>query len=53
MIRSMKKNTVCEMTTTRTDRLLTNFKSDIFDQYSSIKDGDTVNLTVTLLGIDH
>lgn len=53
LLKAMKKNQVCEMTTNRVDKLRTNFKSKLFDQYSVFKEGDTVKITITLLGIDH
>ena len=54
LYKSIKKNQVVEMTTTRVkDKLLTNFKSDFLDQYTAFKDGDTVKFTTTLYGITH
>lgn len=52
MIKTMKKNTVAFMTTTRIDKLHTNFKSDFLDQYTLFKEGDTVTFTVSLFGIE-
>lgn len=51
-IKSLKKNTVATMTTTRVkDKLHTNFKSEFLDQYTAFKEGDTVKFTVTLFGL--
>jgi len=54
LIKSMKKNSVVEMTTTKVEeKLHKNFKSDFLDQYTAFKDGDTVKFTVSLFGIEH
>ena len=53
-IKSLKKNMVATMTTTRIkDKLHTNFKSDFLDQYTAFKEGDTVKFTVSLFGIQN
>jgi hypothetical protein len=52
MIKSMKKNQVAVLTTTRIDKLRTNFPSQFLDQYSAFKLGDTVTITVSLFGIE-
>jgi hypothetical protein len=52
MLKSMKKNQVAVLTTTRVkDKLHTNFVSDFLDQYTAFKEGDTVSFTVSLFGI--
>ena len=54
LIKSMKKNSVVTMTTTRVkDKLHSNFVSPWLDQYSVFKDGDTVKFTVSLFGIEN
>lgn len=48
-IKSMKKNAVTEMTVRNNiKRMHTNFKSEVFDQYS-VEAGQCVRFTVTLL----
>ena len=54
MFKSMKKNMVVTLTTTRvTDKLHTNFTSDFLNQYEAFKDGDTVKFTVSLFGVEN
>jgi hypothetical protein len=53
MIKSMKKNQVAELTTTRVDKLHTNFVSEFLDQYKAFKAGDLVTIVVSLYGIEH
>lgn len=53
IIKSIKKNGVIECTSTCTEKLLTNFSNDCFDQYKSIKEGDSVKFTITLLDSTH
>ena len=54
LFKSMKKNTVVTMVTTKvTEKLHTNFTSDFLNQYEAFKDGDTVKFTATLFGIDN
>ncbi len=54
LLKSMKKNMVVSMTTTRVkDKLHSNFVSDWLNQYEAFKEGDTVKFTVTLFGIDN
>lgn len=50
LIKSMKKNQVAVMETTRLDKLHKNFASPMFDQYQ-IKAGDRVRFTVALYSI--
>jgi len=50
LIKSMKKNQVSVMETTRLDKLHKNFASPMFDQYK-IKAGDRVRFTVSLYSI--
>lgn len=51
-VKSLKKNSVATMTTTRVkDKLHTNFKSEFLDQYTAFKEGDTVTFTISLFGI--
>lgn len=52
LLKSMKKNSVVQLVSTRMDKLRTNFKSEFFDQHS-FKDGDSVKFTVTLLDSKH
>jgi hypothetical protein len=49
----MKKNQVAILTTTRVDKLHTNFPSSFFDQHKAFKVGDTVSFTVSLFGIEN
>jgi hypothetical protein len=49
LIKSTKKNGCVEMTTTRLEKVKTNFKSDIFNQHE-VKEGQVVKFTVTLVG---
>ena len=49
----MKKNQVAVLTTTRIDKLHTNFPSEFLDQYKAFKAGDTVVFTVSLFGIEN
>jgi hypothetical protein len=51
LIKSLKKNSVAVMETTRIDKMHKNFPSEMFDQYKSIKVGDTVRFTVSLYSI--
>jgi hypothetical protein len=51
LIKSLKKNQVVEMTTTRIDKIHKNFPSQWFDQYKQIKEGDTVKFTLSLYSI--
>lgn len=53
MIKSMKKNQVAVLTTTRIDKLHTNFPSQWLDQYKAFKEGDTVTFSVSLFGIEN
>lgn len=53
LIKSMKKNSVVEMTTTRIDKLHRNFTSTFLDQYNAFAPGDTVILTVSLFAISN
>jgi hypothetical protein len=53
MLKSMKKNQVAELTTTRVDKLHTNFPSSFLDQFKAFKSGDTVKFTVSLFGIEN
>lgn len=49
----MKKNEICELVTTKVDKLRTNFKCNFFDQYAIWKEGDKVNLTISLFSIEN
>ena len=49
----MKKNMVVTLTTTRIDKLRTNFTCPFIDQYEAFNDGDTVKFTVSLFGIEN
>ena len=49
IIKSMKKNGVVEVTTSRTDKLLSNFASEFLDQHAVIKQDDKVMFRITLL----
>lgn len=49
IIKSMKKNGVVEVSTTRTDKMLGNFASDFLDQHKVIKEGDKVLFRLSLL----
>jgi hypothetical protein len=51
LIKSLKKNSVAVMETTRIDKIHKNFPSEMFDQYKSIKVGDKVRFTVSLYSI--
>lgn len=51
LIKSLKKNSVAVMETTRLDKLHKNFASEMFDQYKCIKAGDQVRFTVSLYSI--
>jgi len=53
MLKSMKKNQVAILTTTRVDKLHTNFPSSFFNQHKAFKVGDTVSFTVSLFGIEN
>jgi hypothetical protein len=53
MIKSMKKNQVAVLTTTRIDKLHTNFPSPFLDQFKAFKLGDEVSITLSLFGIEH
>jgi len=53
LIKSMKKNSVAEMTTTKIDKLHRNFTSAFLDQYKAFAPGDTVVLTVSLYSISN
>ena len=50
-IKSLKKNSHAELTTTDIARLHKNFPSQYFDQYKAFKDGDTVVFVVSLYSI--
>ena len=52
VIKSLKKNSVVEVTSTNIAKLRSNLKSEWFDQYS-FKDGDTIKFTLTLLDAKH
>ena len=52
VIKSLKKNSVVEVTSTNITKLKSNFKSEWFDQYE-FKEGDTINFTITLLDAKH
>ena len=51
VLKTMKKNGVCEISTTRIDKLRTNFANpDLkFDQHTMLKEGDKVVIRMTLL----
>jgi hypothetical protein len=49
IIKSMKKNGVVEVTTSRIDKLHSNFASDFLDQYKVIKQDDKILFRLTLL----
>ena len=49
VIKSMKKNEVCELITTKVDKLRNNFANEHFDQYKAFKDGDKVSILMTLV----
>ena len=49
----MKKNMVVTLTTTRIDKLHTNFTCPFLNQYEAFSDGDTVKFTVSLFGIEN
>lgn len=51
LIKSLKKNSVAVMETTRIDKLHKNFPSTFLDQYKAFKQGDTIRFTVSLYGI--
>lgn len=54
LMKSIKKNGVVTMITTRVkDKLHTNFVSDWLNQYEAFKEGDTVQFTVSLFGIEN
>lgn len=53
LIKSLKKNSVAEMTTTKIDKLHRNFTSPFLDQYKAFKQGDTVVFTVSLISISN
>lgn len=48
MLKSLKKNSVAVMETTRIDKLHKNFPSPMFDQYKQFKEGDKVRFTVSM-----
>ena len=52
VLKNMKKNGVCEIKTTRVEKLRNNFKNDEIglDQHTQIKEGDEVLIRITLLG---
>ena len=52
VLKSLKKNSVVEATSTNISKLRSNFKSPWFDQYL-FKEGDTVKFTITLLDAKH
>ena len=51
VIKSMKKSGVVEVTSTRMDKILTNFPNEKigFDQYKEFKEGDEIKFRITLL----
>ena len=51
----MKKNGVCEVYTTRIDKLHTNFENEQIklNQYKQIKEGDKIIFRITLLDSTH
>ena len=53
LIKSMKKNSVAEMTTTKIDKLHRNFASSFLDQYKAFSPGDTIVFTVSLYSISN
>lgn len=52
VVKSMKKNEVCEIITTKIDKLLTNFSSEVLDQYKAFKEGDKVSFFIGLVHCD-
>lgn len=48
----MKKNEICELETTKIDKLLTNFSNEYFDQFKSIQEGDKIKFTISLVYVD-
>lgn len=55
IIKSMKKSGVVEVTSTRMDKILTNFPNEKlgFDQYKEFKEGDEIKFRITLLDSQH
>lgn len=48
VIKSMKKYEICEFTTTKIEKLHTNFANHVFDQYQLFKQGDKVSFFIGL-----
>lgn len=51
LVKSLKKNSVVVMETTRIDKLHKNFASEFLDQYKAFKEGDKVTFTVSLYSV--
>jgi hypothetical protein len=45
----MRLNECVEIRTTKVNKLRTNFKNELFDQYEAFKEGDKVSITMTLV----
>ena len=51
IVKSMKKGEVCELRTSKVDKLLTFFPNEVFDQYKLFKEGDQVSFLLALVWI--